>query len=283
MYDMCTQLYDKTKEKIYPTTFASCVSVTNNEFNNAQDAIDTLKGEISGLLDDVKDLIKDVEYLKEHGGGSGGTVVVQPAVNVTIHNFPSRLSGTINLFDYQDIISNISNPYATFTYSNIDNPTTYTAVIEVYGKSITKTGEIQANESTEIYFDQLPVYITPGTKTVKVTVTIEGVSGSASKSFTAKVPSMFIWHEADNVNNLPISNPDHQELTLSDLSGQYAPPGGKYLWIVTTNKLKKLVIGNITAPYESSTKIDSEYNITYNCYRTLTKPDLGVTLNIEVQ
>lgn len=280
MYDTCTQLYDKAKEKIYPTTFASCVSVTNDEFDNAQDAIDTLKGEISGLLDNVKDLIEDVEYLKEHGGGGG--VVVQPAVNVTIHNFPSRLSGTINLFDYQDIFDT-STPYATFTYSNIDNPTTYTAVIEVYGKSVTKTDEIQANELTEIYFDQLPSTITPGTKTVKVTVTIEGVSGSASKSFTAKVPSMFIWHETDNVNNLPISNPNYQELTLSDLSGQYTAPGGKYLWIVTTEKLKKLVVGNITTPYESSTKIDSQYNITYNCYRTSIKPDSDVILNIEVQ
>lgn len=276
---MSTQLYNKDHELLYPNTLAKSVSFGES---NVQVAIDTLKGEISGLLDNVKDLIEDVEYLKEHGGGGGG-VVVQPAVNVTIHNFPSRLSGTINLFDYQDIVSNISTSYATFTYSNIDNPTTYTAVINVYGNSITKTGEIQANEPTEIYFDQLPTTITPGSKTVKVTVTVEGVSGSASKSFTAKVPSMFIWHETDNVNNLPISNPNYQELTLSDLSGQYTAPGGKYLWIVTTEKLKKLVIGNITAPYESSTKIDSEYNITYNCYRTRIKPDSNVILNIEVQ
>lgn len=270
---MCTQLYDKEKKEIYPITTASCVSVTNDNFKSAQDAIDTLLGQIDGL-------IVDVEYLKEHGGGGGGTVVVQPSVNVTIHDFPSKLTGTINLFDYQNYFDT-SSPYATFSYSNIENPTRYSVEITVYGNTTLDSGEIQAGEDTEIVIE-LPATITPGTKTVSVKVTIEGISGSASKSFTAKVPSMLIWSEGDSVTTLSIDNPTASELSLYDLTGQYTAPGNKYLWIVTTEKLKKFVVGNISANYETSTLSDTTYNINYNCYRALVKPDSGKTLNIEV-
>lgn len=272
---MSTQLYNKDHELLYPNTLAKSVSFGES---NVQVAIDTLKGEISGLLDNVKDLIEDVEYLKEHGGS--GTVVIPSSVQVNIHNFPSQLSGQVDLSEYGNYVTNVPKPYATFTYSNIDNPTKYTATVNVFGKTFTETKDIQANEDTEIYID-LPATTTPGNKTVKVTVTIEGVSGSASKSFTTKFPSLLIWHESDKSDNININNAKYKHLVLSELSGQYTAPGNEYLWIVTTDRLKKLTIGNISAPYEQSTVTND--NTTYNCYRTLIKPDQGTKLNIEIQ